>query len=101
MNKIYNITQDMADKLHEGQVFKNFRALSEYLNILDKNGCAVCGSSKRQVMAELNRYVVLEKEKGSFCYTVKKIRPKTEILSPRPKSGNNKYGSNIKEIIRY
>ena len=26
MNKIYNITQDMADKLHEGQVFKNFRA---------------------------------------------------------------------------
>ena len=85
MNKIYNITQDMADKLHEGQVFKNFRALSEYLNILDKNGCAVCGSSKRQVMAELNRYVVLEKEKGSFCYTVKKIRPKTEILSPRPK----------------
>ena len=37
MNKIYNITQDMADKLHEGQVFKNFRALSEYLNILDKN----------------------------------------------------------------
>lgn len=101
MNKIYNITQDMADKLYEGQVFKNFRALSEYLNILDRNGCAVCGSSKRQIMAELNRYVVLEKEKGSFCYTVKKIRPKTEILSPRPKGGNNKYGSNIKEIIRY
>lgn len=101
MNKIYNITQDMADKLYEGQVFKNFRALSEYLNILDRNGCAVCGSSKRQIMAELNRYVVLEKEKGSFCYTVKKIRSKTEILSPRPKGGNNKYGSNIKEIIRY
>lgn len=101
MKRTYRVTQDMIDKLYEGQVFRNFHTLSEYLNILDKNGKAVCGSSRKQILAELNRYIVLEKEKGSFCYTVKEIRPKAEILSPRPKGGNNKYGSNIKEIIRY
>ena len=34
----YNVTQDMVNKLSDGQKFSNFLELSTYLNILNKNG---------------------------------------------------------------
>lgn len=42
----YNVTQDMVNKLSDGQKFSNFLELSTYLNILNKNGKPLGGNSK-------------------------------------------------------
>lgn len=87
MRKKYDVTDDMLQKLHEGQVFKNFTELSTYLGVLDDNGKPLTSDSRKQFMAELDRFVEYRHEPHKQKITIERIRPSREIKPPRQSSG--------------
>ena len=84
--KTYDVTEEMLQRLYEGQVFKSFRDLCLQWNLLNNKGEPIGGNSKKQFMEELNRYVQIEKEGQKLI--VKHIRTKDEILPERSEGGN-------------
>lgn len=99
--KKYDVTQEMVDKLKEGQTFKNFTELSNYLGVLNSKGKPLGGKSRDYFLAELNRYVELQKADSGYTITVARVRPEDEILPPRPEGGNNKFSLTIQNMIAY
>lgn len=97
MVKTYNVTDDMISRLHEGQEFKNFAELSRTLNVLDRNGKPLAGDSKKQLLEELARYVVLKNNGRQIV--IEKIRPEDEVLPPLPVGGNRKYVDLIQRLL--
>lgn len=59
--KTYDVTEEMLQRLYEGQVFKSFRDLCLQWNLLNNKGEPIGGNSKKQFMEELNRFVQIEK----------------------------------------
>ena len=99
--KKYDVTQEMVDKLKEGQIFKNFTDLSNYLGVLNSKGKPLGGKSRDYFLQELNRYVELQKADNCYAITVARIRPEDEILPPRPEGGNNKYSATLQNMLAY
>lgn len=99
--KSYDVTPEMVSKLEDGLSFSNFTELSRYLGVLDKHGNALGGNSKKQFLAELNRYVEYQMDSGNKSYTIVKVRPEDEVLPPRPTGGNNKFSLMIQNMIAY
>lgn len=97
--KTYDVTEEMLQQLYEGQVFKSFRELCSQWNLLDNKGKPIGGNSKKQFMAELNRFVQIEKEGQKLI--VKHIRTKDEILPERSEGGNVKYSKLIQQVLVY
>ena len=99
--KSYDVTPEMVSKLEDGLSFSNFTEMSRYLGVLDKHGNALGGNSKKQFLAELNRYVEYQMDSGNKSYTIVKVRPEDEVLPPRPTGGNNKFSLMIQNMIAY
>ena len=97
--KTYDVTEEMLQQLYEGQVFKSFRELCLQWNLLNSKGEPIGGNSKKQFMAELNRFVQIEKEGQKLI--VKHIRTKDEILPERSEGGNVKYSKLIQQVLVY
>lgn len=99
--KSYDVTPEMVSKLEDGLSFSNFTELSKYLGVLDRHGKSLGGNSKKQFLAELNRYVEYQIDDKNRSYTIIKIRPKNEILPPRATGGNNKFSLQVQNMIAY
>lgn len=99
--KKYDVTQEMVNKLKEGQTFKNFTELSSYLGVLNSKGKPLGGKSRDYFLQELNRYVELRKADSGYTITVARVRPADEILPPRPDGGNNKYSPTLQNMLAY
>lgn len=99
--KSYDVTPEMVSKLEDGLSFSNFTEMSRYLGVLDKHGNALGGNSKKQFLAELNRYVEYQMDSVNKSYTIVKVRPENEVLPPRSTGGNNKFSLMIQNMIAY
>ena len=97
--KTYDVTEEMLQRLYEGQVFKSFRDLCLQWNLLNNKGEPIGGNSKKQFMEELNRFVQIEKVGQKLI--VKHIRTKDEILPERSEGGNIKYSKLIQQALVY
>ena len=95
----YNVTQNMVNKLSDGQKFSNFLELSTYLNILNKSGKPLGGNSKKHFLEELNRFVEFKKEGKRFV--IVKIRPDNEVLPPLPTRNKGKFSLRLQNQIAY
>ena len=102
MRKKYDVTEDMLQKLHEGQAFKNFTELSTYLGVLDDNGKPLTSDSRKQFMAELDRFVEYRHEPHKQKITIERIRTSREIKPPRPTSGRaGVYSPLIQKLLAF
>ena len=95
----YNVTQDMVNKLSDGQKFSNFLELSTYLNILNKNRKPLGGNSKKHFLEDLNRFVEFKKEGKRFI--IVKIRSDNEVLPPLPTRNKGKFSLRLQNQIAY